>query len=129
MDAAKLSLGSFRGGPTFPALFLAAAGGIMASRLPGFSLTSAVAVGMGAAIVAILRLQFAAVVLATLLAANSGIGDEPLIIVGVVVSYLVTLLVSASAPDPHPAGDGAVTAQTPTPKVAVAAPNGARHGR
>ena len=31
-----LSLGSFRGGPTFPALFLGAAAGIMASHLPGF---------------------------------------------------------------------------------------------
>jgi H+/Cl- antiporter ClcA len=30
-----LSLGSFRGGPTFPAVFLGAAAGIMASRLPG----------------------------------------------------------------------------------------------
>ena len=46
--AYMLSLGSFRGGPVFPALFLAAAGGIMASRLPGFTLTPAVAVGMGA---------------------------------------------------------------------------------
>ena len=34
--AYMLSLGSFRGGPVFPALFIAAAGGIMASRLPGF---------------------------------------------------------------------------------------------
>ena len=66
-----LSLGSFRGGPVFPALFLAAAGGIMASRLPGFSLTPAVAVGMGAGIAAVLRLPLAAVVLATLLTANS----------------------------------------------------------
>ena len=31
-----LSLGSYRGGPTFPALFLGAAAGIMASHLPGF---------------------------------------------------------------------------------------------
>lgn len=30
-----LSLGSYRGGPTFPALFLGAAAGIMASHLPG----------------------------------------------------------------------------------------------
>ena len=33
-----LSLGSFRGGPTFPALFLGAAAGIMCSHLPGFPL-------------------------------------------------------------------------------------------
>jgi chloride channel protein, CIC family len=89
-----LSLGSFRGGPTFPALFLGAAAGIMASRLPGFALTPAVAVGMAAATAAILKLPLSAVVIATLLTKQSGLGAEPLIIVGVVVAYMVTLLVS-----------------------------------
>ena len=37
-----LSLGSYRGGPTFPALFLGAAAGIMCSHLPGFPLSAAV---------------------------------------------------------------------------------------
>jgi H+/Cl- antiporter ClcA len=86
-----LSMGSFRGGPTFPALFLGAAAGIAASRLPGFALTPAVAVGLGAATVAILRLPLSAVIIATFLTVNAGTGDEPLIIVGVVVAYLVTL--------------------------------------
>ena len=126
--AYMLSLGSFRGGPVFPALFLAAAGGIMASRLPGFSLTPAVAVGMGAAIAAVLRLPLTAIVLATLLTANAGTGDEPLIIVGVVVSYLVTLLISAPAAAASPAGDGAVAGQTPTPEDRAAAPSGAPDG-
>jgi chloride channel protein, CIC family len=86
-----ISLGSFRGGPTFPAMFLGAAAGVLASRLPGFDLTPAVAVGMGAAVVAVLRLPLSAVVLATLLTSQSGIGDSPLIIVGVVVAYLTTM--------------------------------------
>ena len=51
-----LSLGSYRGGPTFPALFLGAAAGVLASHLPGFPIQAGVAVGMGAAIVAVLRL-------------------------------------------------------------------------
>jgi hypothetical protein len=34
-----LSLGAFRGGPVFPAIFLGAAGGMMAAQLPGFDLT------------------------------------------------------------------------------------------
>ena len=89
-----LSLGAFRGGPTFPAIFLGAAGGIMASHLPGFSETAAVAVGTGAAVAAVLRLPLSAVVLATLLTVHTGAGAEPLIIVGVVVSYVVTLLLS-----------------------------------
>lgn len=89
-----LSLGSFRGGPTFPALFLAAAGGIMASHLSGFPFTPAVAVGMGAGMAAVLKLPLSAVALATLLTVNGGTGDEPLIIVGVVVAYMVALVVS-----------------------------------
>jgi hypothetical protein len=43
----SVSLGNFRGGPTFPALFLGAVGGLLAAHLPGFSETLAVAVLMG----------------------------------------------------------------------------------
>jgi H+/Cl- antiporter ClcA len=91
-----LSLGSYRGGPTFPALFLGAAAGIMASHLPGFPIQAAVAVGMGAAVVAVLRLPLSAVVLATLLTTKAGPNLEPLIIVGVVVCYIVTLVLARS---------------------------------
>src|SRR6201999_2265491 len=86
-----ISLGNFRGGPPFPALFIGAAAGILASHLPGFDLTAAVAVGMGAGAVSVLRLPLSCVVLASLLVSKSGAGSEPLIIVGVVVSYLVTI--------------------------------------
>lgn len=86
-----LSLGSFRGGPTFPALFIGAAAGILASHLPGFDLTGAVGVGMGAGAVSVLRLPLSCVILATLLVSKSGAGVEPLIIVGVVVAYLTTV--------------------------------------
>jgi H+/Cl- antiporter ClcA len=104
-----LSLGSYRGGPTFPALFLGAAAGIMASHLPGFPIQGGVAVGMGAAVVAVLRLPLSAVVLATLLSSHAGSNVEPLIIVGVVVSYIITLLLARS-PKPVRAG-----APKPTP--------------
>ncbi|HWD74380.1 MAG TPA: chloride channel protein, partial [Solirubrobacteraceae bacterium] len=53
--AFSVCLGSFRGGPTFPAVLLGAAAGVMASRLPGFALEPAVAVGMAAAVAAVLR--------------------------------------------------------------------------
>jgi hypothetical protein len=82
----SISLAGFRGGPTFPALFLGAVAGVMASQLPGYPLTPAVAV-----IACILRLPLSAVVLGQLLTAKSGIGAAPLIVVGVVVSYLATL--------------------------------------
>jgi hypothetical protein len=113
-----VSLGSFRGGPTFPALFLGAAAGVAASHLPGFALTPAVGVGIGAATVAVLRLPLSATVLATLVTAHAGTGDEPLIIVGVVVAYLVTLVVSTQ-PSPA-AAPASPPAATPPPLAAPA---------
>ena len=98
--AYSLSLGSFRGGPTFPVMFLGAAAGIMASHLPGFHITAAVAVGMSAGVVSVLRLPLTAVVVAVVLTANSGVGAEPLVIVGVVVAYVVTLLLSRRSSEP-----------------------------
>jgi H+/Cl- antiporter ClcA len=112
-----ISLGSFRGGPTFPSLFLGAAGGILASRLPGFDLTAAVAVCMGAAFAAALKLPLSAVVVATLLAGKSGAGVGPLIVVGVVVAYLTTL-----ALDQRQAPEAAVDPA----KAAVSKPGPAR---
>lgn len=100
-----LSLGSFRGGPAFPAIFLGAAGGLMAAQLPGFSVTPAVTVGIGAAVVSVLRLPLSAVVLAVVLTSGSGAGAGPLVIVGVVVAYLVTLGLSARQPSEAPSGD------------------------
>ena len=73
----SISLGGFRGGPTFPALFLGATAGVMASHLPGFSITPAVAVGMGAAVVSVLNLPLSAVVLAVLLTGGFGSGRRP----------------------------------------------------
>jgi H+/Cl- antiporter ClcA len=101
--AYSLSLGSFRGGPTFPIMFIGTAAGIMASHLPGFHITAAVAVGMAAGVVSVLRLPLTAVVVAAVLTANSGVGAVPLVIVGVVVAYVVTLLLSRRASDAAPA--------------------------
>jgi H+/Cl- antiporter ClcA len=107
----SLSLGSFRGGPTFPAVFLGAAAGILASHLPGYALTPAVGVGIGASVAAVLRLPLSGVVLATLLTVNAGTGDEPLIIVGVVAAYVPTVALSARpAPAAPPPPQKATTA-------------------
>ena len=101
--AYALSLGSFRGGPVFPAMFLGAAAGLMAAQLPGFDLTPAVAVGLGAAVVAVLRLPLSAVVLATLLTSQAGLGAGPLVIVGVVVAYLVANVIDPPPEELQPA--------------------------
>ena len=121
--AYSLSLGSYRGGPTFPALFLGAAAGVMASHLPGMPIQMGVAVGMGAGFVAVLRLPLSAVVLATLLTTKAGGNVEPLIIVGVVVCYIVTLLM-ARAQGPAPASESPAPAQTGPEAAAAPSPSG-----
>jgi len=86
----SLSAAGFRGGPTFPAMFLGAAAGLMASHLPGYELTPAVAVGMAVGVVAVLRLPLSAVVIGVLLTDRSGAGSAPLVIFGVVIAYVAT---------------------------------------
>jgi H+/Cl- antiporter ClcA len=117
-----VSLGSFRGGPTFPAMFVGVAAGVMASHLPGFDLSPAVAVGMTAGVVAVLRLPLSAIVLATLLTTSAGVGDTPLIIVGAVVAYAVTMTLAprleALAPEP-------VELRRPTDEAAPSVPDAA----
>jgi hypothetical protein len=88
------SLGSFRGGPTFPALFLGATGGLLAAHLPGFSETPAVAVLMAAACVSILRLPLSTVIIVLALTSGAGLGVSSLIIISVVVAYVTTLSIS-----------------------------------
>ena len=107
-----VSLGSFRGGPTFPALFLGVAGGLLAADLPGFSETPAVAVLMGAMCVSMLRLPLASVIIAFILAGNAGVGTAPLIIVGVVVAYVTVELLyalreSVAGPESRAGGEAA----------------------
>ena len=88
----------------------------MASHLPGFPITAAVSVGIAAAIVGVLRLPLAAVAIATLLTAKSGVGAGPLIIVGAVVSYVMTLLLAARWPDERSPSGAAQTAPSPAEK-------------
>ncbi|MBV8217478.1 MAG: hypothetical protein JO325_03365 [Solirubrobacterales bacterium] len=88
----------------------------LAYHLPGFPIQAGVAVGMGAAAVAVLRLPLSAVVLATLLTSHAGTNVEPLIIVGVVVAYIITLLLSRS-PKPTPVAAPPSTA-APAPVLA-----------
>jgi H+/Cl- antiporter ClcA len=91
------SLAGFRGGPTFPAMFLGAAGGIGLSHLPGLPLVPAVAMGIGAMTVAMLRLPMTAVLLTTLFLGTDGITVMPVVIVAAVVSYVVTVRLTPPA--------------------------------
>jgi H+/Cl- antiporter ClcA len=114
----SISLGNFRGGPTFPALFLGLVGGLLAGHLPGFSETPAVAVLMGAGVVSILRLPLSSVVVALLLTSKAGLGVAPLIIVAVVAAYIATEVLSARrvpVAETAPPGREAAAAGTPPP--------------
>jgi H+/Cl- antiporter ClcA len=114
----SISLGNFRGGPTFPALFLGLVGGLLAGHLPGFSETPAVAVLMGAGVVSILRLPLSSVVVALLLTSKAGLGVAPLIIVAVVTAYITAEVLSARSVSvaetaPAPGGEAAAAGSPP----------------
>jgi hypothetical protein len=101
-----VSLGAFRGGPTFPAMFIGAAGGIAAAHLPGLPDSASVPVAMGAMIVAVLRLPLSAIVIASLLCTSAGVGVAPLVIVAVVTAHLATLVFEGRLRSSTPDGRG-----------------------
>ena len=124
--AYSAALAGFRGGPTFPAMFLGAAGGIALSHLPGLGLVPAAAMGIGAMTAAMLRLPLSAVLLTTLFLGSDGFSVMPLTIVAVVVAYLTANWI---APPPNhpaaprqptgPAERAAAGPETPAPRTPV----------
>jgi H+/Cl- antiporter ClcA len=112
--AYSASLASFRGGPTFPAMFLGAAAGIALSHLPGLTLVAGLGIGIGAMTVGILRLPLTSVLLTTLFLGADGFPVMPLVIVAVAVSYILTIRLSPSpAPTPPPAPKHVAAAPAP----------------
>jgi len=93
-----ISLGSFRGGPVFPAMFIGGAAGILLSHLPGLPVTAGVAMGIGAMAAVMLRMPMTAVLLASLLLGQEGIIAMPLVIVAVVVAYVAAAWLAPSNP-------------------------------
>ncbi|MGW1555470.1 chloride channel protein [Streptomyces sp. NPDC002144] len=85
--AYSLCLGSLRGGPVFPALFLGGAAGVLLAPLPGLGLVPAMAVGMAATVTAALRLPVSGVVLVVLLLGN--VETVALVVLAAVVSFVV----------------------------------------
>jgi chloride channel protein, CIC family len=96
--AYALSLSSFRGGPVFPAMFIGAAAGMVASHLPGLELVPAVAMGIGAMCTVMLTLPLTSTLLATLLLASDGLAVMPLVIVAVVVAHVLTARLTPLTP-------------------------------
>ncbi|MBY8878941.1 chloride channel protein [Actinacidiphila acidipaludis] len=96
--AYAFSLGSLRGGPIFPSLFLGGAAGVLLAPLPGFGVVPAMAAGMAAAASAALRLPVSSVVLVTLLVGHAE--ALPVIILGAVVALIVAELLPPGPPVP-----------------------------
>jgi H+/Cl- antiporter ClcA len=88
--AYSISLSSFRGGPTFPGMFVGAAGGVALSHLPGLPMIAGAAIGIGAMTAGMLQLPITAVLITTLFLGTDGINVMPLTIVAVVVSFVLT---------------------------------------
>ena len=95
--AYAVSIGAFRGGPTFPALFLGAALGILAGGLPGFSVTAGMAVGMAAATSAVLRLPITSIVLVTLLLGTQAFSQIPIVMIASVVGLVTAVSLDGKA--------------------------------
>jgi H+/Cl- antiporter ClcA len=83
-----VSLAAFRGGPTFPALLIGAAGGIAMSHLPGLPLVAGAAMGVGAMSVVMLSLPLTSVLLAAILFPSNELTLTPLVIVAVIVAHV-----------------------------------------
>lgn len=107
-----IALSGFRGGPTFPAMFIGAAGGIALSHLPGLPVVPGAAIGIGAMGAAMLRLPMTSVLLTTLFLGSDGITVLPLVIVGVVVSFVLTIWLAGP---PVAAKANAATQTAPEP--------------
>jgi H+/Cl- antiporter ClcA len=88
--AYSLALCSFRGGPTFPGMFIGAAGGIALSHLAGLPAITGAAIGIGAMTAGMLQLPITAVLLTTLFLGTYGIKVMPVVIVAVVVAFVVS---------------------------------------
>lgn len=96
------SMSGFRGGPTFPAIFIGAAGGMALSHLPGLPLVPAVAMGIGAMSAVMLKLPLTSVLLASLLLASDALAVMPLVIVAVAVAYVLSArLIPAPQTEPE----------------------------
>jgi H+/Cl- antiporter ClcA len=89
--AYAVSLGTgFRGGPTFPAIALGVAGGVLASIvLPGLDLTPAVIAGVAAGAAAALGLAFFGALIAVLLAGPVATETVPFAILASVIGWII----------------------------------------
>lgn len=96
--AYALCLGVFRGGPVFPAIFLGAAFGVLASTLvPSIGTVPGLAIGMAAG-VAVTRLPVTSIVLVVLLLGDAATNQMPVIILAAVTALIVEEMLTIAQP-------------------------------
>ncbi|MFE9021336.1 chloride channel protein [Streptomyces sp. NPDC007808] len=98
--AYALCLGSLRGGPVFPALFLGAAAGVLLAPLPGLGVVPGLAAGMAATGAAALRLPVSSAVLVVLLLGSGAMTS--VVIIAAVVSFVTAELLPPGRAVPPP---------------------------
>ena len=112
------SLSAFRGGPTFPGMFIGAAGGIALSHLPGLPMVAGAAMGIGAMLVVMLDLPLTAVLFTAIFLSPDAVALTPLVIVAVVVAYVASARLgpapaASAASGPSEGAAGQRTAPSP----------------
>jgi len=106
-----VALSAFRGGPTFPGMFIGAVGGIALSHLPGLPMIAGVAMGIGAMTVVMLGLPLTSVLLTMVFLQSDGLALTPLVIVAVVVAYVASKRIEPDqVAETAPASAGSLTA-------------------
>jgi hypothetical protein len=113
------SLSGFRGGPTFPGMFIGAAGGIALSHLPGLPLIDGVGVGIGSMLVVMLGgMPLTAALLTIVFLASDATDLISVVIVAVVVAWVASAHLARWLPLPSSApADGAAV---PAPRAGAA---------
>jgi chloride channel protein, CIC family len=98
--AYSISLAGFRGGPTFPGMFVGAAGGILLAHLPGLPVIAGAGIGIGAMTAGMLQLPITAVLITTLFLGSDGIATMPLTILAVVTSFVLSKWLAGAPSQP-----------------------------
>ncbi|MFE7275151.1 chloride channel protein [Streptomyces sp. NPDC057623] len=112
--AYALCLGSLRGGPVFPALFLGGAVGVLLAPLPGLGVVPGLAAGMAAAAAAALRLPVSSAVLVVLVMGSAEM--TPVVIIAAVVGFATAQLLPPGRTVP-PLGQHAGAPADSTPEA------------
>ncbi len=115
------SMSGFRGGPTFPGMFIGAAGGIALSHLPGLPVVAGAAMGIGSMTCVMLGLPLTSVLITTIFLGSDGFAVMPVVIVAVVVAYVGRAYISPR-PGTAPDGEGEAEPVKPTVDSSATAP-------